>query len=157
MKIVVNRCFGGYGLSARAVARMAEINGRPCFFFRSAFGAPSRQFEPMTLAEADSGRLSMFTAFDVPNPNELGLHQPDFHAMTLEEKQASSALYEQHQHDSRPSNRADATMIRVIEELGDAANGGCAQLEIVEIPDDVDWEISEYDGNEHVAEKHRVW
>jgi hypothetical protein len=48
-------------------------------------------------------------------------------------------------------------LIEVIEELGDAANGDCAELAIVEIPDDVEWEISEYDGREHVAEKHRTW
>jgi len=36
-------------------------------------------------------------------------------------------------------------------------NGQCASLKVVEIPDDVDYEIEEYDGNEWVAEKHRVW
>jgi hypothetical protein len=27
----------------------------------------------------------------------------------------------------------------------------------VDIPDDVNWYIEEYDGNEHVAERHRTW
>lgn len=31
------------------------------------------------------------------------------------------------------------------------------QLGIIEIPDDVDWEIDYDDGVEHVAEKHREW
>ena len=30
-------------------------------------------------------------------------------------------------------------------------------LKVVEIPDGVDWEIEEYDGEEWVSEKHRVW
>ncbi len=30
-------------------------------------------------------------------------------------------------------------------------------MQIVEIPDDVDWEVMEYDGMEHIAEKHRTW
>jgi hypothetical protein len=30
-------------------------------------------------------------------------------------------------------------------------------LEIVEIPDDVEYTIEEYDGLEHIAEKHRTW
>jgi len=30
-------------------------------------------------------------------------------------------------------------------------------LKIVEIPDDVDWEINEDDGSEWIAEKHRTW
>jgi len=53
--------------------------------------------------------------------------------------------------------RDDPILIQVVEELGEKANGMCASLKIVEIPDDVDWEISEYDGNEHVAQKHQTW
>jgi hypothetical protein len=35
---------------------------------------------------------------------------------------------------------------------------GCyAKLKIVEIADDVDWEITNYDGLETVEEKHRTW
>ena len=53
--------------------------------------------------------------------------------------------------------RNDPNLIRVVEELGDKANGEFAELKIVEIPDDVDWVIEEHDGLEWVAEKHRVW
>ena len=41
--------------------------------------------------------------------------------------------------------------------MSDAADGSCAKLEIVEIPDGVDWTVEEYDGNEHIAESHRTW
>ena len=47
--------------------------------------------------------------------------------------------------------------IQVVEELGEEANTPASKLKIVEIPDDVEWEIEEYDGIEWVAEKHRVW
>lgn len=30
-------------------------------------------------------------------------------------------------------------------------------IKIVDIPDDVEWELCEYDGIEHIAEKHRTW
>jgi len=53
--------------------------------------------------------------------------------------------------------RDDPILIQVFKELGDAANGFAADLKIVEIPDGVDWEIEEYDGNEWVAEVHRTW
>ena len=53
--------------------------------------------------------------------------------------------------------RDDPELVRVVEALGEEANGECAQLKVVEIPEDVAWEIKEYDGNEHVAEKHRTW
>jgi hypothetical protein len=45
----------------------------------------------------------------------------------------------------------------VIEEMGKAANSWAADISIVEIPDDVQWHIHEYDGLEHVAENHRTW
>ena len=53
--------------------------------------------------------------------------------------------------------RADDDLIEVIERLGDEANGDHAKLKIVEIPDDVDWQIEEYDGAEWIAETHRTW
>jgi hypothetical protein len=53
--------------------------------------------------------------------------------------------------------RDDSVLIEVIEEMGEKANGKYANLKIVEIPDDVDWYIEEYDGMEHVAEHHRTW
>lgn len=53
--------------------------------------------------------------------------------------------------------RDDPILIEVIEQLGEKANGDYAELKIVEIPDDVKWEISEYDGNETVREQSRSW
>ena len=53
--------------------------------------------------------------------------------------------------------RDDPILIQLFEEMGDAANGFAADMKIVEIPDGVDWEIEEYDGNEWVAEVHRTW
>lgn len=58
---------------------------------------------------------------------------------------------------SRPDNRDDLDLIAVIEELGDKANGMFASLKIIEIPDNVEWEIEEYDGSEWVSEVHRTW
>ena len=53
--------------------------------------------------------------------------------------------------------RGDPKLVEVVEKLGEEANGFCADLKIVEIPDDVEWIIGEYDGSEWVAEKHRIW
>ena len=53
--------------------------------------------------------------------------------------------------------RNDLILIEIVEQLGEAANGGFAKLKVVKIPDDVQWQIEEYDGNEWVAEKHRTW
>ena len=53
--------------------------------------------------------------------------------------------------------RDDPNLVACVEKLGVAANGNHASLRIVEIPDDVDWGIHNYDGSEHVEEKHRTW
>jgi hypothetical protein len=54
-------------------------------------------------------------------------------------------------------DRDDPHLIQVVEELGNEASGNFAKLKIVEIPEDVQWEIEEYDGWEWVAEVHRTW
>jgi hypothetical protein len=53
--------------------------------------------------------------------------------------------------------RTDPYLIQTIEELGEAANGACAEIMIVDVPDDVEWYIGEYDGMETVHEEHRMW
>ena len=58
---------------------------------------------------------------------------------------------------NREIKRDDLTLIEVVEELGDTASGKYADLKIIEIPDDVEWQIEEYDGCEWIAEKHRTW
>ena len=54
-------------------------------------------------------------------------------------------------------DRADPDLVQVVEELGEESYDRYADLKIVEIPEDVDWYIHEYDGLEHVAERHRTW
>ena len=47
--------------------------------------------------------------------------------------------------------RNDARLIKIVEQLGEDANGMCAKLEIVEIPDTAtDYHVEEYDGLETV-------
>jgi hypothetical protein len=55
------------------------------------------------------------------------------------------------------SDRSDPDVVAVVEKLGKAANGNCAKLGIVEIPDDIEYEIHDYDGMESIHEKHRSW
>jgi hypothetical protein len=53
--------------------------------------------------------------------------------------------------------RDDPALVEAVTVLGEAANGVFAALQVVEIPDDVEWQIEEYDGLEWVAEKHQTW
>jgi hypothetical protein len=53
--------------------------------------------------------------------------------------------------------RDDPYLVKIVDEMGEEANGRYSSLKIVTIPADVDWEIGEYDGREWIAEKHRKW
>ena len=53
--------------------------------------------------------------------------------------------------------RDDQRLAQVVEELGGDANGYCAELKVVTIPEDVRWEISSVGGVEQVSEVHRTW
>ena len=53
--------------------------------------------------------------------------------------------------------RNNPILVEIVEQLGEAADGDFAKLKVVDIPDDVQWQVEEYDGNEWVAEKHRTW
>ena len=54
--------------------------------------------------------------------------------------------------------RTDDKVVECIETLGDrAANYKGAKLAVIEIPDDVDWTILNYDGIEIVVDVNRMW
>ena len=54
--------------------------------------------------------------------------------------------------------RADKGLIDAIEEIEiEKAVGEHASIRIIEIPDDIKWEIDDYDGVETISEQHRSW
>lgn len=60
-----------------------------------------------------------------------------------------------------PSNfsikRNDTALVKTVLDLGKKANGRFASLQVIEIPDDVKYEIDDYDGMETIHEVHRSW
>jgi hypothetical protein len=91
-KIVINRCHGGFGISAEAESKYKEL---------------------------------------------AGITDPNFY--------------------SRRIPRDDAHLIAVVELMGTDADNRFSELKIVDVPDDVNWYVGEYDGREWVAERHRTW
>lgn len=137
MKIVINICFGGYGLSKAAILRYAELKNLS-----------------VTVENADKFTGPIYWL--EPNPAKRE-NQDNFYELSSEERQASNARYEAQRLLDHNIPRTDPTLIQVVEELGEEAAGRFASLKIIEIPDDVEFEIKEYDGIEHVAEIHRTW
>jgi len=137
MKLVINRCYGGFGLSQKAVLLFAERKGFPLY--------------PET-----KGPLNLTTYWKVPAEQRIKDYD-NWCQMSIEERKAYNATYSEQTLNAREIPRDDSDLVFVVETLGDAASGDWAQLRVVEIPDGVDWEVNEYDGRETVEEKHRVW
>lgn len=53
--------------------------------------------------------------------------------------------------------RTDPLLIQTVEALGQKASGRFADLQVVEIPDGIEWHLDEYDGIESIHENHRSW
>jgi hypothetical protein len=90
MKIVINKCWGGFGLSDYALGLYKELSG--------------------------DDKVSVYEI-----------------------------------------RRDDPMLVQVVEDLGENANSNYSELKVVEIPNDVDWYIHDYDGVEVINECHRHW
>ena len=56
------------------------------------------------------------------------------------------------------NDRTNPKLVECVEKLGEAASHGLSSsLYVVEVPDNVKWTITDYDGMEQVEEVHRVW
>jgi len=140
-KIVINNCFGGFGLSHEGILAYLDKCGVPVW----------------TEANDKFGGLIPFNYYLVPPEERIPGSPEDWHSMSLAQRQAHNTAYSKTVFHDRDLARDDPYLVAVVEELGARANGRHAELKVVEIPADVDWEITEYDGNEAVAEKHRTW
>lgn len=113
MKLAINRCFGGFGLSDEARNRFFKAKESKGHKITS---KPDRDYPDRIYYYIDEECI-----FDSEIP------------------------------------RDDPDLIKIIEEMGENANGDHARLKIVEIPDDVKYQITEYDGVEKIEEVHRIW
>jgi hypothetical protein len=95
MKIVINTCFGGFGLSKKAIERLAELGHQ----------------EAIEVLPDFKGNWSDPCMSDIERNHPL--------------------------------------LVRVVEELGEEANGQYARLEVEDVDGD-GWYVHEYDGNERI-------
>jgi hypothetical protein len=138
MKVVINKCFGGFGISHKAVMLYAKLKGFKVY--------------PFSEARDTKGNLDYhnFVPWDGRGEQPFSLH---YAKSPLEKGKYKDDAY----FSPRDIERNDPELIRVVEQLKSKANGNLAELSIVKIPDGVEWEIDDYDGRESVHEKHRVW
>jgi hypothetical protein len=54
-------------------------------------------------------------------------------------------------------DRSNPLLIEAVKKFKNEANGLYCELKIVEIPDDIEWQVFAVNGVEVIREKHRVW
>jgi len=137
MKVVINKCYGGFGLSHEAMLRYAEIKGITVYPDKSEYG-----FETYYTVPAEQRTPSVDNWYELP----------------IEERQRLNEQWRSEQLYDRDIPRNDDALVQVVKELGSKkASGRVAELKIVNIPDGINWEVDEYDGLETVVETHRSW
>lgn len=138
MKAVINTCFGGFGLSEQAYEKLIE------------WGIPVRAYKEQTR----DPRTGLYRE-EPENEGEV-IFDRDL-APAGDDLQRLGRCLGRYWESWTRDSRTHPLIVRVVEELGRAADGPCAELTVVEIPDGIEYTIEEYDGNEHIAEAHRTW
>lgn len=137
MKVVINKCFGGYGFSVEAVQWLEE-HGFDGEHFRYPAKEYYRNSEDRLREDLEKWRKY--------NKNSKSIF------LTIFSKDGADVLSDS------PGPRNHPMLVQCVEEFGsERASGDCGKLEIVEIPDGIEWEIDDYDGMESIHEQHRSW
>lgn len=137
-EVVINNRHGGFGLSHEAMLRYAEIKNLPVYTQTHKYG-----FVKYSL---------------VPFEERLDAKDVDWHSLSLDERAEHNRVYKEQTLYDRDIPRDDPALVQVVKELGaKKASGRFAALKIVRIPDNIEWEVDEYDGMEKINEVHRSW
>ena len=134
-QIVINACFGGFGLSYDGMMAYAKKKGIKLYAFVDKRGKNGKRES----FESYKNQKDPFTIHYSTTPLKNGKYDPDSYFRDDDIK------------------RDDPDLVAVVKELKEKANGNCAELKIITIPDGVKWEIDEYDGNEHAQECCQKW
>lgn len=136
MKIVINTCYGGFSLSHEAVMAYGKALGLKLNAYVSDY--------------AKSNKTSIYKAYDGKG-DVFRIHY------STAKLNKDGTLPNEGYFSTHGIKRDDPKLVKIVEKMGDKANGTFAKLKIVEIPDGVEWQISEYDGIETIEETHRSW
>ena len=124
-------CYGGFSLSEKAMIRYAEIKNIPLFIEENEYG-----YNEYWL---------------IPKEKRVGLiSRKDWYSATTDQMKIHNEVVEKNTLSYTKFDRSDPVLVQVVEELGDEANGDCAELEIEEISSGTFYRIREYDGCESI-------
>lgn len=131
MKVILNKCYGGFDVSDEAYKLYAKKKGIELYRYANEVDGYYK-----------TDKADRFGSYFTKDFGEkIGAKDFDW----------SYCLYLDGEH------REDPVLVEVVEELGEKASGFCGRLVVVEIPDGLDYVIDEYDGIETLHEKVGTW
>ena len=140
-KIIYNSCYGGFGLSNKAVIEICRRKNIPIFFYK--------EKDEDILINWDDRTLVRITEEEALSSSD-SIHKCSVDCGEFFTRK--DPIYETFNKNYiwYPINsRHDPILIQVVEELGPFANGECADLKIFKTESTL-YRIDEYDGMEHV-------
>lgn len=139
MKVILNKCYGGFGISPEGYKLYCQKKNIPCYFY-----------EAVPLKDNRIGYKKIKTPdhLDYCLTEDFG---DSFESKAGENSEFKKMLYLDSEY------REDPVLIEVVEELGEKANGRYANLVVVDIPDGLDYVIDDYDGIETLHERVKEW
>jgi hypothetical protein len=146
MKVVINKCFGGFGISAEALKELV-IRDAKCIekmTTKKYYGGESKNNKDWEKRwEKDFAEYTDLGDGFLCHKHEYDIFKDDI----------IYSLKDSYKNETR----TDKDLIEVVESMGEESFGNFADLAVIEIPDNISWEIDDYDGMENIEECHRSW
>lgn len=130
MKVILNKCYGGFDVSKEAYMLYAKKKGLKLYQYTYDFVSNKKCIYTRANDEA------LFKNYFIKDMGDnIEINKEDY-------KKYNLYLDDEH--------RQDPILIEVVEELGNKASGRYGRLEVVEIPDNCYYKIDDYDGVETI-------
>lgn len=128
MKVILNKCFGGFDVSKEAYMLYAKKKGFKLYSYKDEW-----THNKIIFKKDGDGIVDYYFTKDFGDAVNISNEDCLKYGLRLNE-----------------DSRTDKVLIEVVEELGEKASGRFGKLEVVEIPDNYYYIIDEYDGVETI-------
>ena len=150
MKIVINTCFGGFGISTNVLKELVIKNAKciESYTPKHYYGGDNEKYHRAKEWEQkwNEDFQEFFDIGDGFMTDKMGYNV------------FKDGLLYSLKNRSDIEVRTDSDLINIIERIGEKeASASLAELKVVEIPDGIEFEIDDYDGVETIHEVHRSW
>ena len=135
MKVILNKCYGGFSLSHEAYMLYAKKKGLTLYPY-------AIDYATKTYYLTNNPENDYTVHYSIKNYGDK---------ISFKEACDKNFLWLNHKY------RDDPILVEVVEELRDKANGRFADLKVVDIPDNMDYVINGYNGIETLHQKVQEW